>query len=723
MTKLVLIVPLGVDKNIFPWGVHVIKNYLKGSLPRANVDIWDLNHDGDVQEIVQKNSGVIEKFKPLFLRFDEGLLYPYIGNILDQKVFNLLCYWGSQFIKLKQIRNSIPKKIHGADVKKLADLKAEFEACIERSILNYSQGAERLVFGLSVYDDTVFSSLYLASLIKRKNRTAPVILGGDAITIPKGMELVKKLNWIDGAVVGYGEEVMKQVMVGYDEDLHPGEMKIERMINKMSLLCIQSLSSGPLLPSSYRNHPEHLPMGLVEIDDRGRLHVLPQRGCEWGRCAFCTSIDKKYHFHMDEGHLQKEIIKKIEMIKSLDKELAKIDVVIDSDSNEPRSVIPVLEALRANDDRIDFHVFWWMRIAQIGREFLSYLYSLKDSSIRIHVECGIESLNPTSLQNMAKGTDPLMVLEKIKAIQDIGGLVGGNYFHFFPLENVDDVKTEVDYLSKSLHLLCSPKASINCSVTYIPNDRDLIFHNQEKYRVVVRPTVDFFLKHIFNLDLPWNMNAVKYSLKYPRSIRNTIVTLYFRLFNDIFDYRSRKVLIEHDYSYDSFIRKLRRLPNVTLIKLARRFRYRAWLGLQILTRNTSYYQRTELLTWWAQVEHIKRYGRDDSILFEAGDGARSRGDEGHEFDLKNKTLSKRYDGPVPSNWSLDLSLAELDILRYLYWRRSYQNVLVHFKDKYSKEDVVNILYQHIILGSIICYKDILLSVFNDSEYFESDWKE
>jgi len=717
MTRLVLIIPLGVDNNIFNWGVYIIRNYLKASLPRVDVCIWDLNNDDDIHAIFHKNSLVIEKLKPLFLRFDDCLLYPYIGNILNQKLFNILCYCGGNFFKLEGILNSIPNNFSKTDFTILTDLKIEFEACVENSLMNYSKGAERLIFGLSVYDDTVFGSLYISSLIKRIIKTAPIILGGEAITISKGIELVKKIRWIDGAVVGYGEEVMKRVIVGYEDGIHPRELNIQRLVNITSLGNPQSISTGPLIPPFYNADNENPSIKLVEIDKNYRLHILPQRGCEWGRCTFCKHIDNNYHFYMDNSNIRKEIIIKIEMIKRHDNELKTIDVVIDSESNVPSSIIPIFEALRVADDKIHFNLFWWMRIAQISKELLLYLFSFNGSNIRFHLECGIESLNPTNLRNMCKGTNPLMVLEKLKAIHDVGGQVGGNYFIFFPLENIDNVKAEMYFLSKSLHLLCSKKTSISCTVTYIPNDRDIIFHNQKKYRVVIEPTIDFFLKNIFNLDLPWNMNAVKYSLNYPISAKNLIVKLYFKLFNDFYDYRFRRALYEYYFSRNSFIGKMGLLLEVSFMKLARILRYRMWLGLQLFLKNKSYYQRAKIIEWWAKVEHAKMLGRDESIPIKNKDRHHIDDYQIPEFFLKNKILSKRYAEPAYSNWSLNLNPAELDILRYLYWRRSFQNVLAYFKNKYSKDEVMEIINRHIHLGSIIRYKNILLSIFNDPDYF------
>jgi hypothetical protein len=62
---------------------------------------------------------------------------------------------------------------------------------------------------------------------------------------------------------------------------------------------------------------------------------------------------------------------------------------------------------------------------------------------------------------------------------------------------------------------------------------------------------------------------------------------------------------------------------------------------------------------------------------------------------------------------------ELEVLRYLYGPRKYNDVVAEFKMKYSKEAIREVLDRHLRLGSILRHKDMLISIFHDPGFLQT----
>ena len=61
---------------------------------------------------------------------------------------------------------------------------------------------------------------------------------------------------------------------------------------------------------------------------------------------------------------------------------------------------------------------------------------------------------------------------------------------------------------------------------------------------------------------------------------------------------------------------------------------------------------------------------------------------------------------------------ELEILRYLYSPKKYDDVVAEFKIKFSEKAVSEILDRHLSLGSILRDKNTLMSIFHDPGFLQ-----
>ena len=68
---------------------------------------------------------------------------------------------------------------------------------------------------------------------------------------------------------------------------------------------------------------------------------------------------------------------------------------------------------------------------------------------------------------------------------------------------------------------------------------------------------------------------------------------------------------------------------------------------------------------------------------------------------------------------MELNHLELEVLRYLYGPREFDDVIAKYKMKYSDKAINEILDNHLRLGSIIQHKNKLMSIFHDPGYLQT----
>jgi radical SAM superfamily enzyme YgiQ (UPF0313 family) len=729
VSKVFLIIPQGVHDLIYPWGTENLKDFLNHSRSAEEIVTWNLNRDVDLLHLLKRYWPLVGDLRFVLRRMEKDsfvldMMDKFIPQGTSHLAFNILCAVGAGLFDFKSdaITNTLLKAKARKCADELSQMKREFEALIKRKFEFASQGAEKVLIGVSVYDQTILSSLYISKLIKDCRLDASIIFGGDYFKNDLAREVVNKIGWVDGVVVGYGEEVMKEILSRYEAGFDLKEERISGFFNSAFLKDDRSKDNrfDPWIPGFYKEGGP-LPVSYVKDESHyGTLRIMAQRGCGYGLCTFCAILDKDKTFAINLGEVKNDI-KRILTEKAVSGKngFPTYWIWLDSDTNVPKNVMPIIDELKTLEDpEHGYIVYFWMRVSACSREFIRYLRNLRLTRVRTYSELGIESLNPETLKNMAKGSDPLTIVERIKAVHDCGGVVGGNYFMSYPLENVRNVHEEVEVLRKSLHLICTPKTYITPNY-YLATDRDPMNESQEKFKIMTQPIHSSWLKRLFGVDLPLSLFSNSYHLRLGRSWAENVTRFYF---NSIyrFDVDNDRPIPKRAFPLERAFMALKRLVKWAYVGVNGLF----CIATQLSIGDLSYWHRFRFLVYLVRTReaffgHIRRREIKD---FQELDCDRLGGMEVPKLFISGRTLTKKYPDLFRSKWSFDLAPIEMDLLRYLYWQRSRQNTHREMKTKYPEADEVaieSLIEKHMKLGSIMAYRNNLVSVANDPEYFET----
>src|SRR5262249_55784883 len=148
--------------------------------------------------------------------------------------------------------------------------------------------------------------IFLATKIKQRRPDAAILFGGDYFTFESAASLIRQCSIVDGVVVGYGEEAMRQVVHALQSGGDATEARIRGLVNRASIVRPEPVA--PIFPDrawlksqggdqdrtqivnvpvTYRPSAENN-IKCVRADRADNLRVMFQRGCSYGECTFCT---------------------------------------------------------------------------------------------------------------------------------------------------------------------------------------------------------------------------------------------------------------------------------------------------------------------------------------------------------------------------------------------------------------------------------------------------
>jgi hypothetical protein len=707
MADLILTIPFGLQPQLFPWGAEVMRKYLEVNTPDVDVSIWDLHDDEQIQRLFEEYQDCISKMVDVLSKARS-----YIGHrdilIIDKSkhwarrayyIAVMLQFGKELFPILGGEKIPVDANIRKKYEKQLGELKQSFESIIRSKTREYLRGHKRVVFGISIYDITLFESLYLASVIRRVREGVSIIVGGDAVDIPTAKTIVERSKDIDGAVVGFGELILSDIMQSFLNGTEIRDMQLEGLMNSKTISKYLALADIEEIAAQQASIIRHQMPSYVRFDSKKRtIHILARRGCGWGRCTFCRNTVKKTFIDADSAAVKRDIKKVLDELPLSDNSNKPVDFKFSAENNEIEFVIDLLNWLssQAQTRKMKFDVWFWMTVQQFSRDVV---YKLKDlastEEINLDVAVAIESLNPVSLMNMRKGITPLQGLKALKTLHDLGGKNRCNYFMFFPLDTLDGVAKEYYFMRNSLHLISAPRTRFPYNI-YIANHRDAISRNPKKYGIIINFHNDFWLKNAFNIDMPMCSTAADYSLLPSSTAEGKIVDSWFRLIWKL-------------YCIPPQIPKLLRFP--VLERLFRAFYLLPEISrhffAQAVFKDFSYIKRGWIF------ENLMRWEKKSHSGNHSGNGRLP------QFFLKDSRLIKKYPWPFRDNWSIELNPLELEVLRYLYGPRKSDDVIAKFKVKYSDKAINEILENHLRLGSIVRHKNKLMSIFHDPGYLQT----
>jgi radical SAM superfamily enzyme YgiQ (UPF0313 family) len=746
---LILVVPMGVDPSIYPWGVRLLADHIRSENLPARVDIWDLSRDGFLEDLYHRHKRMLGSLFALIRGEGKAVFTQHTPN--PYRFLGLLAYLGNRYFSIgrcnglftgnrqaRQLQHKFGDQLDAMQSELRAHLVKEMHTFIERR-----QDALR-IWGFSVYDYTVFNSLLIASLIKEEQEEeSEILLGGDYFDFHSGPKLVQELSWIDAVVVGYGEEILKALIRGRIEGISLRELRIEGLINNagaassdhepgiipacfVPFYC-QEPPSRPPIDYVRRHDPAPRP-DSAQVSPDGKspsdappevvVHVLTQRGCSWGHCTFCTQLDRKLYFPIASDYVLEKMRRAINSGGKSDSPPSTYGVSLDSDENDPDSLLSIIRCLyECGDPNTRFHVSGWMKIGRFHDE-LPELMASSDDRVSLLLGLAVESLNEHTLKTMRKGHTPLQAIQVVKTLIDTKGSAVCNYFATYPLETPKSVIEETRILCQVVHLFQSPSCRLALAL-YGANSRDTICKNQEQYGIETRRLKgDVWLKEGFGVDLPLSIWAYRWSRKWSWNLESIVEYLNLELQHG---YRKLGTDLHAWHGAGGGAWSLARI-------LTSHWRIQAWWLANTLMR---------VITW--NGAHVRRL-RILALMAGWTGAARGRGQEKVSWWMR--LLARFYLGPVHhepcrlfidgdqlhkewslfgkvESWSRKLEEKELKVLRHLYRCRNRYRLPKELKDVLSKEELEEIVSRHLRLGSLIEQRGVLLCVANDPGYWQA----
>lgn len=522
----VLVTPPGLDPHIYPWGVQSLADTLASRDAGARVTRWSLHEAAWVRALADRYGDALLALVRALRPEASNVFFGH--TVSPTLLLGAAACAGAGFVDvaararlLGRLRSAraLRRRVGGRLDALQRDYRAELDGWIDAHCAA-APGARRL-WGLSVYDYTLLDGLHVSQRIRALDPEAAIVLGGDYFDYQAAGAVTAAVAAVDAAVVGYGEQTLVQLVAALRRTgtiagtRAPGLVMRGAATETDGPACddgadrLVTLGRTALVnvPASYRAPGEPPPVRYAQARPDGSVRVLTQRGCSWGKCTFCSQIDRRMYFQIGTEHI----------VAQLDEALAHgadgiRRVVLDADENDLGVVLPVLERLNDTDDR--FVAEFWLMVRKFGAELPRFL-AWRNRRVLAKVILNVESLNQRTLRRMKKGVSTLEAVQAIKAVQDVGHVVQSNYFVNYPRESVDDVREEAALLARVVHLLMPPRVLLS-GFSYMANGRDDIRFDRERYGVRAgRLREDVWLRALFGVDVPFSVWSYRYDKARP----------------------------------------------------------------------------------------------------------------------------------------------------------------------------------------------------------------
>lgn len=286
--------------------------------------------------------------------------------------------------------------------------------------------------GISViYSDQIIPALTLARELKRADRDVPVIIGGDVFSRMARTHLENMapfFDHVDGFVIDDGRQPLLEIC----RRLETGEplAGIPRVLTRES-------RHVPLRPTHYDSLPAPdyagLDLGLY-FSPQPILSLLAGKGCQWGKCTFCTESFTKEFFPKSIETLVAEIDHLVETFGVRSINFADVDISVER-------MRELAELLLTRDYRVT-----WSTRARLTKGIDDDFCRLIARAGCRKLYFGLESSSQRVLNRMRKGTLIARVPDILRACWENG--IGVHLFSFvgFPGETREEAQATMEFL-------------------------------------------------------------------------------------------------------------------------------------------------------------------------------------------------------------------------------------------------------------------------------------
>lgn len=286
----------------------------------------------------------------------------------------------------------------------------------------------------------IYPALLLAHLIKLKDPSIRIIMGGSIITrINSSSALNNMLKVCDGLIAKEGEIGLSKFCMGYRNEEIPGLIyrKGKRIICNNTEY-IKSLDDLPV--PDYEGLDFNLYLSPERI-----LPVYATRACSWGKCTFC---DHGYGYHKHYRMRSPEQV--VEDLSDLSRRWDTAYFTFSDESIQPQHLYEISLYIIENG----LQVKWLTNMRGEGRLTRKMCDAFYKSGCRAFL-IGIESGSQHILDIMRKGIT-IEGLKKDLAFSSSAGIWNHGFFFFgFPGETPRDAVRTMNFVSENKDILHS----------------------------------------------------------------------------------------------------------------------------------------------------------------------------------------------------------------------------------------------------------------------------
>ncbi len=730
-----LIVPPGLDERIFPWGVHCLADYLAATGAPARTRILNFSTSSRLALLRERHLSLLGD---LFALLRSDALTMVFGHTTEPGLFlGLVAAAGDRFFDVGHehdlfVSHRRARKVEAERCRELRQFCVEYRSALIEPIKHSASGPAPKLWGISVYDFTLLNSLQIAAFVAEVDPRSAIVLGGDYFDRLSATTLIENADHVDGIVVGYGEEIFRSIVIEYSRHGRIDGIRANGLVNQRGQADVGDAESSfkISIPPSYVEAAPNPPGDYVRLGHNGEVHILTQRGCSWGHCTFCSQLDRRLHFPVNEDHVLEKVTEAIHHRK-VDLGERRAFLKFDADENDLAAVLPVLQrALDESAPEGPVTADFWMMVQKFQRDLPEFASSA-GHRLDLRVKLNIESLNVETLRHMRKGHTALGALEAVKGVMDAGQIVKTNYFVHYPLESCESVRGEVALLVKAVHLL-SPPSTVFAGFPYSANNRDDIAEHPDLYGTrVTRMRRDVWIAAAMGLDLPFSIWAF------------TATSMPSRRLSDLIEQTYRKRLEAEEHAEISELGR-RLFPQARMLSrryplqaAARRIKVWARSTLQHLCegllRDDSYSLRSSITaSLEALAQRSPTEGESESPRWVDGfsqlvwrwlpRGAATKlwRRLGPWYPprlyLAGDVLVKDYALPfIYEKWERRLTVQELAVLRGLYWATTLSDLGAALAGRVDAGQIDAIVKGFVANGVILSERGRYLSLANDPE--------
>ena len=319
---------------------------------------------------------------------------------------------------------------------------------LEAAAVELLAGGPRVIGFSTVFQQNV-ASLVLARILKSRNPSLKIVVGGGNCDAQMGQALHECFPWVDFVIRGEGEkvfvEIVKDILEGRPIHPHPG-------------LCYRTEGRSVAIPQkaepqvpmdevptpTYDDYFERLARTPVRSALWPEVAILfeSSRGCWWGaksHCTFCGLNSSLMVFR------SKPATRVAEEILGMAAQYGVLDFVAVDDIIDLRHVRELFPLLRASG--ADLTLFYETK-ANLTKDQLRAFSAAGVSAI----QPGIESLSTPILRLMRKGVTGLQNLRLLKWCAEIGIRPAWNLLYGFPGEPLEEYQRMLELVPSLVHL-------------------------------------------------------------------------------------------------------------------------------------------------------------------------------------------------------------------------------------------------------------------------------